>query len=246
MTKCRSQHVVPTWVSVPLVSIVLLMLGDVAYAGTERFERVYTPQGPAHLTVKNMNGDIRVNAWEKKTISVRAITLPPARVEDRVNGNDFMISVKRHLPPGAASFEISVPANTSITLNNVMGKIEVNGVNGDVTVDSIDGEIRMQGVRSASVDVKVVAGSIFFEGDLPVRGSCTLQSVRGDVDVTLPAATPFDLNARSLNGAINLGDFVSNFIDGSKVKKNVSGTHLKGGARLSLTAFSGRVLLHKK
>jgi len=246
MTKRRSQHVVPTYVSVSLLCVVLLMRGAGAYAFTDKFERVYTPQGPAHLTIKNMNGDIKVSAWDKKTISVRAVTLPPAKVEERVNGNEFTISVKRHLPPGAASFEIFVPVNTSITLNNVMGKIEVNGVNGDVAVDSIDGDIRLQGVSSSSVDVKVVAGSIFFEGDLREGGSCSLQSVRGDIDVTLPAATPFDLNARSLNGAINLGDFISNFIDGSKVRKNVSGTHLKGGARLSLTAFSGRVLLHKK
>ncbi|HEV8485764.1 MAG TPA: DUF4097 family beta strand repeat-containing protein [Blastocatellia bacterium] len=229
-----------------LLSVVLLMLGAVGYACTDRFERIYTPQGAAHLTIKNMNGDIRVNAWDRKTINVRAITLPPAKVEDRVSGNEFTISVKRHLPPGAASFEVSVPANTSITLSNVMGKIEVNGVAGDVAVDSIDGEIRLQGIRAASVDVKVTAGNIFFEGDLLDGGSCSLQAVKGDIDVTLPAATPFDLNARSLSGAINIGDFINNLMGGSKLRKNVSGTHLRGGARLSLTTFSGRVLLHKK
>ena len=226
--------------------MVFLMLTAGAYACADRFERVYTPQGVAHLTIKNMNGDIRVSAWDRKTISVRAITLPPAKVEDRVNGSEFTISVKRRLPPGAASFDVSVPANTSLTLSNVMGKIEVNGLTGDVTVDSIDGDIRLQDVRAASVDVKVTAGDIYFEGDLRDGGSCSLQAVKGDIDVTLPAGTPFDLNARSLSGAINLGDFINNLMGGSKLRKNVSGTHLKGGARLSLTTFSGRVLLHKK
>jgi len=228
------------------LSLALLMFGAVAYACTEKFERVYTPQGSAHLTIKNMNGDIRVNAWDRKTINVRANTLPPAKVEDRADGNEIIISVKRHLPPGVASFDVSVPANTSITLSNVMGKIEVNGVTGDVTVDSIDGDIRLQGIRASSVDVKVTAGNIFFEGDLRDGGSCSLQAVKGDIDVTLPAATPFDLNARSLSGAINIGDFVNSLMGGSKLRKNVSGTHLKGGARLSLTTFAGRVLLHKK
>jgi len=247
MTKRRIKHVFSTTpVQISLICIALLILSSNVYACTERFERIYTPQGPARLTIKNMNGEIRVNAWDRKTISVKAVTLAPAKVEERVSGDEFTIYVKRHLPPGAASFDVWVPANTSITLSNVMGKIEVNGVTGDLQVDSIDGDIRLQSVRASSVDVKVTAGNIFFEGDLRDGGSCNLQSVKGDIDVTLPSATPFELEARSLSGIINLGDFINNLIGGSKLRKNISGTHLKGGARLRLTTFAGRVLLHKK
>ena len=135
--------------------VALVMVAAIAYGSVERLERTYTLQGPAHLTISNINGDIAVSAWDKKFISLRATTTPPAIFEDRVAGNEIGISVKRRVPPGTANFNVFVPAETSISLTNVIGKIEVNGVTGDVAVDSIDGDIRLLRVHAASVDVKV-------------------------------------------------------------------------------------------
>ena len=247
MTKRPSQSVA-AFRSAPLLysALALIILGGLAYATVDRFDRTYNPQGPAHLTISNINGDIEVSVWDKKSISVRVTTTPPAAVTDQINGNEFIVWVKRRIPPGSANFQVFVPADTSITLNNVMGKIEVNGVAGDLAVDSIDGDIHLLRMRAASVDVKVTTGNIFFEGELRDGGSYTMQSVKGNIDVTLPAEAAFDLNARSLTGTINLGDFIRSLTGGSKLRKGVSGTHLKSGTRLTLTTLSGRVLLHKK
>jgi hypothetical protein len=222
------------------------MVVTIAYGSGERVERTYNIQGPAHLTISNINGDIAVSAWDRKFISLRANTTPPGIFEDRVAGNEISVSVKRRILPGRANFNVFVPAETSVSLNNVIGSIEVNGVTGDVAVDSIDGDIRLLSVHAASVDVKVTTGNITFEGDLRENGSYSLQSVRGDIDVTLPAATAFDLNARSLSGTINLADFIKSLTGGSKLRKGVSGTHLKSGTKLTLTTFNGRVMLHKR
>ena len=234
--------------STPFVALLLalLMVAAIAYGSAEKVERTYNIQGPAHLTISNINGDIAVTAWDKKFISLRANTTPPAIFQDRIAGNEIGISVKRRIPPGTANFNVFVPPETSISLTNVIGKIDVSGVTGDVAVDSIDGDIRLLSVHAASVDVKVTTGNIIFDGELRDGGSYTLQSVNGDIDVTLPAACAFDLNARSLSGTINLSDFIKSLTGGSKLRRGVSGTHLKSGTRLSLTTFNGRVLLHKR
>jgi hypothetical protein len=211
-----------------------------------RFERTYTPRGTAHLTISNSNGLIRVSAWDKHSIAVRATAAPSVEISDREVGDDIIISVKRSLRLSRADFVINVPAETLLTLKNVMGDIEVRYVTGAVSIDSIDSDVRLVGLNCPSLDVKVTSGDIHFDGDLRNGGSYTLQSLKGDLDVTVPESTPFNLNARTLSGSINLGSFISNLVSGSRGPKGVSGAYLNGGPRLTLTAYAGRILLHKK
>jgi hypothetical protein len=225
--------------------LTLLTVSARAESGA-RFERTYTPRGTAHLTIANSNGLIRVSAWDKHSIAVRATAAPSVEINDREVGDDIIISVKRSLRLGRADFEINVPAETLLTLKNVMGDIEVHYVNGAVSIDSIDSNVRLVGLNCPSVDVKVTSGDIYFDGDLRDGGSYSLQSLKGDLDVTVPESTPFNLNARTLSGSINLGSFISNLVSGSRGPKGVSGSYLNGGPRLTLTAYAGRILLHKK
>jgi hypothetical protein len=211
-----------------------------------KFERTYTPQGRAHLTISNVNGRIRVASWDKKTVSVRADAAPSVSIEDRVVGEDINVSVRRNFRLSRADFEVFLPAESSIVLRNVIGNIEVQGITGHISVNSIDSEIRLLRVNSDSVDVKVTSGDIYFDGELREGGSYSFQSMRGDLDVTLPGSTPFNLNARALSENINLGGFLSSLTGTSRGTKGVSGSYLKGGSRLTLTTYEGRILLHKK
>jgi DUF4097 and DUF4098 domain-containing protein YvlB len=231
--------------AIPLALSVLLLLLDVSSADS-RFERTYTPEHRAHLTLSNVNGNIRVVAWEKRTIVARVTSGSPDSVEDRVNGDEITIATRLNLRPRRIDFDVSVPPETSITIKNIMGEIELRGIAGHVSVTSIGSDVRLTRMNSPSVDVVVTSGDIFFDGELRDGGSYTLQSMRGDLDVTLPSATPFNLNARALSENINLGSFFSNLIGSSRGPKGVSGTHIRGGSRLSLTAYTGRILLHKK
>lgn len=234
--------------SIPLCLSVFLSLTVLTISGDSqaRFERTYSPQGPAHLTISNVNGSIRVASWDKKTILARASTASYVSIEDQVAGEDITISPKRNLRLGRADFDILAPADTSVTIKNIVGDIELRGITGHVSVHSINSDVRLMRVSSPAVDVLVTSGDIFFDGELHEGGSYSLQSIKGDLDVTLPSATPFNLNARALSENINLGSFLSSLTGSSRGPKGVSGTYLRGGSRLTLTAFAGRILLHKK
>lgn len=233
-------------IALALFACVALAVGAGAAEYTGKFERTYTPQGPARLTISNFNGTIHVNGWDRKTVLVRANADPDVAIQEEVAGSNILISVKRDFRLRRSDFEAFVPFNTSVTLKSFMGDIEVNGVAGHISINSIDSEVRLVGLKSPSVDVKVTNGDIFFDGLLHDGGSYSLQSIKGDIDVTIPGATPFNLNARALSENINLGGFMNNLAGSSRGSKGVSGTYLNGNSRLTLTAYAGRILLHKK
>src|SRR5215471_10529575 len=117
--------------SVPVRSMVtsstllaLLILPSPASVPT-RFERTYSPLGHAHVSISNINGDIRVAAWDRRTVTVRANAAPSVSIEDRVAGDDIGVTVRRDLRLGRADFDVFVPPETSVTLRDYMGKIEV-------------------------------------------------------------------------------------------------------------------------
>jgi hypothetical protein len=235
-----------------LCLIATIIASSAAAGGTcstdspSRFERTYSPHHAAHLTISNVNGKIHVSSWDKKIITAKASAAPSVLIEDEVVGDDITISTKRNLRLGRADFEVWVPADTSVIVKNYMGDIEVRGITGHVSVTSIGSDVRLVNVNSPSVDVRVTSGDVYFDGELNEGGSYSLQTMKGDLDVTLPAATSFNLNARALSENINLGSFLSNLTGSSRGPKGVSGTYLRGGSRLSLTAYAGRILLHKK
>src|SRR5215813_12833448 len=230
--------------------VVLLALsitsGSLASDPFSNFERTYNPRGPAHLTISNLNGDIRVVAWDRRSVSVRARCSGNATIEDQTNRDDIIVSVKRSLRLPRVDFEVSAPPETSLEIKNFMGRIEARGFSGHLSISSVDSPVRLQDIRSQSVDVKVTSGDVFFDGELAEGGWYSLQSIKGDLDVTVPASNPFNLNARALSENINLGGFVKNLAVGSKGPKGIAGTYLNGGTKLTLTTYAGRILLHKR
>jgi hypothetical protein len=222
-----------------------LFAAGVAQASV-KFDRTYNTRGNAHLTIANINGSITVTAWNKRTIVVSAINAPSAPIEEQLYGNNIILSVKKAIPPGKVDFQIYVPAETALTLKNYMGKIEVRGARGDINIKSYDSEVRLVDVRIPSADVNVTTGDIFFDGDLTGDGPYKFQTLKGDLNLSLPANTPFQLSTRALSENINLGGFLNSLTGTNKAPKEISGTHLKGGPRLTLITFAGRILLHKK
>ena len=226
------------------------MMAAAALAGSSgaepapRFNKTYPVSTAAHLAILNVNGDVKVTTSNKSEIVVAVVDGPAITVQDHVAGNSIEVWVKHGLRLGRANFEISMPADTSINLKNIMGRISIWGVNGDVNVNALNGDVRLVAVRSPSVDVKVISGDIFFDGELGGEGPFCLQSMKGDVDVTLPASTPFNLNARALKEHISLGGFPFSF--SSQQSKAITGSHSRGGPKLNLTAYDGRIILHRK
>ena len=209
-----------------------------------RFERTYALGRAVHLTISNFSGEITVIGSPRKDLMVRATAPTYLPIEERVVGESIDLSVKQTPLVVRGDFEVLVPPDTSLTLRNKRGKVSVKGVTGHVTVDSGEGDVKLTEVRGPSIEVKVIGGDIFFDGDFAGAGPYTFQSMRGDIDLTVPSTTAFSIAARALKQGINLSDFQLNQF--TQQSRSIYGTHLRGGPRLAITAYDGHILLHKK
>ena len=238
------------WIAAVLaVSLPLSLVGaSTASELFPRFARTYTVERPAHISVYNPNGDVTVSAWPRRDITVRGTPSPYSYISDHVTGSTISIYVQRGGPSsrvGRVDFDISAPPETSISVKNTMkGRINVTGLTGHVNVNTINGDIHLVSVRSPSIEARVTNGDIFFDGELTGSGPYNLQSMRGDIDISLPASVPFDLSAKALTGRINLGGFLLDMV--TQQPRFITGTHDRGGPRLNLTTYDGHIILHKR
>ncbi|HUK90411.1 MAG TPA: DUF4097 family beta strand repeat-containing protein [Blastocatellia bacterium] len=213
-------------------------------AGPWRFARTYGAAKPVHLGITGRNGDVTINSWNRREIYVKALSAAPVDIHDSVMGNAVNIDVNKPQRT-KVDFEIAAPDDTSIQVKSTMGRVTISGINGHITIDTVNGNIHLMGVRSPCVMAKTLDGDIFFDGELAGDGPFDFQSMTGDIDISLPESVSFDLVAQSLASNINLGGFLLSPRNqhGEGV---VSGKHQRGGPRLNLTTFNGRILLHKK
>jgi hypothetical protein len=101
--------------------------------------------------------------------------------------------------------------------------VHLEGVTGDVHIDD----------RNATVEVHTKGGP----------GNIDITSVHGEIDLNLPAASSFQLDAQSTGGEVQ-SDFSVN-VDNSGNVSNAKGTVGKGGPNVRLRADHGTIQIRK-
>lgn len=101
-----------------------------------------------------------------------------------------------------ARYEIVVPPGVTAELQTVNGEVRVRDVDGELNLETVNGSIDARGVRR-SLEAQTVNGKIETAVEaLPSGASVRLQSVNGNVALTLPKDAKFDLAASTMNGTI--------------------------------------------
>src|SRR5215471_7832876 len=227
---------------VPVLAVVSFISSDY-WDTSSRYVRTYPAPGATHLTIENADGDINVTSWTRREVVIRAISNYSISAMDQVNGATISFFV-RYPKMRPVDIEVMAPADTSVVIKSKMGRVNIKGLTGHLSVGAIEGDIHLVGIRSPSIDVNVFKGDIYFDGELGGQGPYTLQSMNGDIDVSIPGGVAFDLLARALTEKINIGGF--SLSPRNEDPKSVRGKHEGGGPRLSLTTYGGHILLHKK
>lgn len=158
--------------------------------------------------------------------------------------------VKLH---GAAGAEIKLTSG-DLVLEDVAGDVFIKAVSGDLTVsrikgsieaDAVSGDIDLRDVSGArTIEVKTVSGDVTYVGAIVAGGRYELGTHSGDVRMTIPAGSAFDLEANTFNGTIET-DFEIKVV-GKISPREIRGTVGSGGATIALKSFSGDVELKKK
>ncbi len=191
----------------------------------------FTDGGERSLTVRNVNGSIRITGTNAANVEVdvRRIVHADTRADLQrgrdetlvVNGDrpDLEVIARdangvvcgersrgvdfRRDPPYRVDYEmtVSVPARTRLIVCTINGSEEVMRTTGDFDVQSVNGRIAMREVGGSGT-VKTVNGSIDATFEEVPRSDSHFETVNGSVEVTWPANLSADLRLKTMNGGL--------------------------------------------
>jgi len=178
--------------------------------------------------------------------------------EVSIKGLNVSIDFDLFIPDQAALKIKSVSGD--VTLENIGGAVETEvvssekTVSGDITLEqlkgsleaeTVSGDIELSGVSGAKyIKAKVLSGSVTYQGSIEAASRYEMKSHSGDIEMFLPSDSAFDIEAETFSGDIETDFEIS--VSGKFSKKKIMGTVNGGGAVLSLSTFSGDIILEKR
>ena len=186
------------------------------------------------VNAETTNGRIRINDVGGEVIAKsysNSITVTNARgfvVADALNGNVIV----RGAGDGARAASVS----GSVQISDSKGRIEAGATNGSISLDNIDGK---------DVSAKSVNGSVLFTGRFYESGRYEFFSANGNVVLTLPPESNFNLTIKSDNGSINT-EFPLKLEPGAQLGRGpIIGVIGRGGADVRAISANGAVHIKK-
>jgi hypothetical protein len=218
----------------------LLLVFSFEVAAETRKEFRYTVGSAPNLSVFNASGDIIVRGGAGRQMAITA-NLQSGKVEVDSHQTGSRVEVRTHNIQKASAndarvdYEITVPADTSVTIDAAEGRIQVENLRGDVSVDSETGNVELRGLSAPGVRVQTLNGTITVTDVKQSRVQLT--STGGNIQLT--AVSGPLVTAKSTGGNIRYsGDFAGN---GRYSFSNHSGdieVTLAAGASVDLNARS--------
>jgi hypothetical protein len=184
----------------------------------EEFHRSYPLSADGRVSIRNVNGAIRVSGWDRHEVKVDAVkqARTPEALRDleiQVDARADAVDIRTHYgnregdkDHAAVEYTVTVPRNARLDqVKTVNGAIEVEGISGEVKASSVNGSVTARrlggGLDLATVNGRVEAGLERLQSK-PV----SLKSVNGTVALIIPPAAGARLRAQTVHGDIT-GDF---------------------------------------
>jgi DUF4097 and DUF4098 domain-containing protein YvlB len=196
-----------------------------------------------NVTLENIGGKA---AAETKSGDVTVMGARNGAKAETVSGDVYVVDIDNGAYCKTASGNVKAKNVTGNTdLNCVSGDVTGDNIKGDVEADTVSGSVKLLNISGANVvKGKTMSGSAIYLGEISPSGRYSLNAHSGQVEMTIPSNSAFDLNASTFSGSIKT-DFKV-VMSGTLSKKKISGSVNGGGADVNLKTFSGSVYLKKK
>jgi DUF4097 and DUF4098 domain-containing protein YvlB len=230
----------------------------------EDFQQTYPLSANGRLSLENLNGSVRIAAWDRDEVQVNAVKrayrrerLNEAKIE--VNATADTLRIKTTYPdwnqtftdehkgrynnPALVDYTITVPRNARLeSIDLVNGSLELEGMAGDVKASSVNGRVTARGLageaRLSTVNGNVEATFSRLDEAKPI----TLASVNGNVTIIIPSDANAVVRAGTVHGDIS-NEFGLNVQHGDYVGHELHGQLGAGGPRIKLGNVNGRILI---
>jgi DUF4097 and DUF4098 domain-containing protein YvlB len=250
-----------------LFALLLLALAAPALAGDreEVFEKAYSMEGIAKVSIENVNGHIEATAWDRPYFKVRAVKKARGGrseetlrlTEIRVRKIDDEIRVETVNPRrrrlfgfldfgggnAHVDYELKIPARAAVRFETCNGRVVAAGFAGTLSGDAVNGSIELtdqDGPASAST----VNGSVRLSFRGPLKKS-RLETVNGSIDVAFDKISSVAYNLATVNGHIE-GGGVNLLVEGKFGPKEARGSYNGGAEALDCETVNGTIRLRTK
>ncbi|HEX3558389.1 MAG TPA: hypothetical protein VHU19_04250 [Pyrinomonadaceae bacterium] len=231
---------------------------------TEEFHQTYPLNAGGRVSLSNINGDVRVAAWDRNEVKIDAVKraymqerLQEARIE--VDASPSYVHVETKYPesswsgrererwenPASVEYTLTVPRGASLDrFDLINGGLTIEDINGPVHASSVNGRVSARGLTGA-VNLQVVNGRLEATlARLSESGAVTLSAVNGPLVVTIPSDSNATVRASTVHGPIS-NDFSLPVREGEYVGRNLEGRLGQGGARVRLSNVNGSISIRR-
>jgi DUF4097 and DUF4098 domain-containing protein YvlB len=233
---------------------------------TEEFHQTYPLAAGGRLSLSNINGAVKVLAWDRAEVKVdavkRAYTQERLReAQIKVDASSSRVRIETEYPesnlrwsgrdderrenPATVEYTLTVPRAVNIDeINLINGDLGLSDLTGPVKASSINGRVTASAL-SGPVNLSVINGRLEATLDrLGESGSVNLSSVNGPLVVTLPSDANATVRASTVHGGIS-NDFNLPVRVGEYVGKDLEGRIGQGGADVRLSNVNGSVQIRR-
>jgi DUF4097 and DUF4098 domain-containing protein YvlB len=229
---------------------------------TEEFHQSYPLSADGRVSLENINGSVRIAAWERNEVKVDAVKraytrerLDEAKIE--VTANAGSLHIKTNYPdrnlnftsddygrrnnPASVEYTLTVPRGARLdSIELINGGLEITGVAGDVRASSINGRVTARGLigeaRLSTINGRLEAVFDRLDQAKPI----SLSSVNGSLQLTIPSDSNAELKASTVHGGIS-NDFGLPVRRGKYVGRDLAGRLGQGGTRVKLSNVNGSI-----
>lgn len=227
-----------------------------------------------HFRLKGVNGAIDVvGVAGARTMSISGERLVRARsssdarsylreVEVRVSESNNELLVQTIQPENTngrdveVNYEVRVPADWIVRLDNANGLVTVDSLSGNVVVEVANGQVQAHTV-TGKIEVKLTNGNVLLDGvagdayvavvngnaeaklNWTASGVCELSAVNGNLTLTIPKNTSAQFAADVTNGSIAVLDLTLH--NATSSANSVRGQLGSGAGKIALGTINGTI-----
>lgn len=257
---------------------VAIVLAIVVLARNTYAQEFTTETGSAKkIVITDLFGKIDVKEIAGSTLKISVEDLEDIEIPDKakglqpvaVNGSDNtkiglnvenkgnLITVKgttKRTMEGKYLFQVPKGVSISIDYKSpfTYGNIDIEGLSSEVEINTMNDDINLKNVTGPLV-LHSINGSINVNfSTINQQSPISITSINGDIDLTMPASTPANLNMSTMHGEIYTNFDIAfdkeekeglKFVGGGN---KMEGTINAGGVELTLRCINDNIYLRKK
>ncbi len=225
---------------------------------TEKFAQNYPFDANGTVSVSNVNGSITIEASDEPQIKLEVVKTADrseslAEVEVKIDArqNSFRVEAEYGTTRKGGNWnsrsnlevniKLTVPRTASLNeIETVNGSVRVSDFTGYTKISAVNGDVRAINLRGNS-NLSTVNGTV--EADFQTIESVqkiSLETVNGEVHLTVPTDADATIKADTLNGEI-INDFGLPVHKGQYVGKDLYGKLGSGATAIKLNSVNGRL-----